>query len=85
MHHPSPALIAKLIEIDADFFGREFQTQWGPKIMAEELFVYPGIGGRRIIEMASRVVVPSEAISRAEAILSDIDNPPQVVSIAELS
>jgi len=63
MRRTSDQVIGRLLDIDADFFGRDFPTPSGVKRLAEEAFVYPGFGGKRVIQMVRRVIVPREALA----------------------
>jgi hypothetical protein len=72
MRRPSKELIDKLLEIDADFFGRDFPTMSGTRRLADEAFVFPRIGGKRIIEMVNRVVVPRAAFTPANDLLARV-------------
>jgi hypothetical protein len=68
MRRPSDELIGRLLDIDPEFFGRDFPTASGPRPLAAQALVFPGIAGKRVIEMANRVVVPRAALSSAKAI-----------------
>ena len=81
MRLPSAELINGLLKIDAEFWGKLLPDLLGSKRTVDETLVYPGIGKRRIIEMANRVIVPAEAVDSAKTILSSFTNPPPVVSI----
>ncbi len=69
MRAPSTQLIDRLLDIDAAFFGRDFPTMSGVKRLAEVAFVFPGIGGKKAIQMVNRVVVPRAALAAAKATL----------------
>jgi hypothetical protein len=47
--------------------------------------VLPGLQSRRIIQMVRRVIAPASAVKDAVALLSDLDHPPPVVALEELS
>ncbi len=70
MRRPCDELIARLLEIDADFFGRDFPTMSDPRQLASEALVFPGIANKRIIEMVNRVVVPRAALASARTIVA---------------
>ena len=76
---PSTELIDHLLKIDSEFYAKEFPPSSG-KRRADGTFVCPGIGGKRIIEMVRRVIVPNEAVERAKVILIGLNNPPSVVA-----
>jgi hypothetical protein len=70
LRRPSDELIGRLLDIDADFFGRDFPTPTGSSRLANEALVFPGMTGKRTIEMANRVVVPRDALTSAKAIVT---------------
>jgi hypothetical protein len=72
LRRPSNELFDQLLKIDAEFFGRDFPTPAGTRRLAEESLVYPGIGGKRVIDMVNRVVVPKAALPSARSILADV-------------
>ena len=69
MRRPSSEMIDRLINIDAGFFARDFPTMSGTKRLAEEAFVFPGIGDKKIIQMVKRLIVPRAAMSSVKSIL----------------
>jgi Putative abortive phage resistance protein AbiGi, antitoxin len=70
LRRPSNEIIDQLLGIDAEFFGRDFPTAAGTRRLAEEALIFPSIGGKRIIDMVNRVVVPSAALTSANALLA---------------
>lgn len=84
MRRTSDQVIGRLLDIDADFFGRDFPTTSGTKRLAEEAFVYPEFGGKRVIQMVCRVIVPREALDRASAIVARLAPDVPVVCIEDL-
>jgi len=84
MRRVSDEVIERLIEIDADFFGRNFPTAAGTSLLAKESWIYPGFGGKRILQMVRRVIVPSPAVDRAKEILAKLPSLPPVVPIEVL-
>lgn len=84
MRRPSPELIARLLEIDGDFFGREFLSPLGNRL-ADAAYVYPGFGQKKVIEMATRIIVPAAAVQRATQILGDLDARPPVVALESIA
>ncbi len=82
MRLPSFELINKLVEIDQEFFERTLPESG--KRLAEETYMFPGIGEKRIIEMANRIIVPSKAIEQATAAINPIKNPPPIVALESL-
>jgi hypothetical protein len=77
MHRVSDEVIRRLMEIDAEFFGRDFPTAAGTSRLAKESWIYPGFGGKRVLQMVRRVIVPSPAVDRAKEILPK--SPPVVL------
>ncbi len=84
MRRPSDELVARLIDIDSDFFGRDFETACGTTQLAREALVLPGIGGKRIIELVNRVIVPRAARPRVEAIFAPFGTRTTVVCIEDI-
>jgi hypothetical protein len=85
MRRPSAELIERVLNIDRAWWGEEFPRGSGSmERRVEKLLVYPGIGGKRIIEMANRVIVPQEAVERAKTILKDLNPSPPVISLADI-
>ena len=81
----SENLIKRLLKIDEAFFGRECVTAAGTKRLVDEVWVCPGIGGRAILEMVNRVIVPRKAVGSAKVIASALAHPPAVVSIEDVN
>jgi hypothetical protein len=84
MRRTSDEVIGRLMEIDADFFGRDFPTAAGTNSLAKECWIYPGVGGKRVLQMVRRVIVPGPAVERARELLAKLPRMPPVVSIEEL-
>jgi hypothetical protein len=85
MRRPSDEIIARLLEIDADFFGRDFETASEMSQLAREAWILPGAGAKRIIELVNRVVVPRVALATAQALLARAGASPPVVCIEEMN
>jgi Putative abortive phage resistance protein AbiGi, antitoxin len=85
MHRPSDELIDRLLEIDAAFFGRDFPTPSGMRRLANEAYVLPGIGDKRIIDLVNRVVVPRAALEPARRILARVAPTVPIVCIENRS
>ena len=51
------------------------------KRLADYCYVYPEAAGKRMIELASRVIVPAEAVEQARTILKALRHPPPVTSL----
>jgi hypothetical protein len=85
MARPSPELIDRLLEIDADFFGKPIETPQGTRRFAEEAYVYPRLGEDRIIQLARRVIVPRPAMGHAADVLARFAPAVPVVCIEELA
>jgi hypothetical protein len=85
MRLPSAELIERVLNIDGAFWGDEFPRGSGSKKRrAEQLLVYPGIGGKRIIEAVNRVIVPPGAVERAKTIMQGLNSSPPVISLADI-
>jgi hypothetical protein len=84
MGYPSFELIERLKTLDSDFFSREFPPKSG-KSLAEGVFVLPGLGDKRILQMVNRVIVPEGAMSMARAILKDLSDAPAISSLESVS
>jgi hypothetical protein len=85
MRLPSVELVDRLIDIDERFFGgifppKKFEESSGRRL-AECCYVYPEAGGNRMIELASRVIVPAEAVEQVTTILKALSRPPPVTSL----
>jgi hypothetical protein len=75
----------RLLAIDQEFFGRKVQTGTGEADTLDQTLVLPALHSRRIIEMVRRVIAPASAVEGAVALLSDLDHPPPVIALEELS
>jgi hypothetical protein len=75
----------RLLEIDHEFFSRKVQTGTGEADTLDRALVLSGLHSRRVIQMVRRVIAPASAVKDAVALLSDLDNPPPVVALEELS
>jgi hypothetical protein len=84
MHVPTASERARFLEIDPEFFGRTIKRDVGDVQTLDAALVYPGLGGKRIIEMVRRVIVPGVAIDRVTEILSELPSAPAVVGIETL-
>ena len=80
MRSLSTAEAKRILEIDADFFGREVQTGTGTTTTLSHLRLLPGLHGKALIEMVRRVIVPQAAVTRVASILSTLAHPPAVIS-----
>lgn len=74
----------RLLTIDNAFFSRVLETDTGRLNTLDLALLHPGIGGRRIIEMVRRVIVPGAAVAKVADILSDLAKPPPVIAIETL-
>jgi hypothetical protein len=75
----------RLLSIDSEFFSRVLKTDTGDVGMMDASLMHPGIGGKRIVELVRRVIVPQAAVGQASEILADLAKPPPVVAIETLS
>ena len=85
MARPSPELIDRLLDIDADFFGKAIETPQGKRRFAGEAYVYPRLGEARIIQLARRVIVPRPAMAQAADILARFAPGVSLVCIEDLA
>lgn len=83
MARPSTELIDRLKALDTDFFGRELPPNSGTSL-AEGVFVLPGLGDRRILQMARRIIVPEAGLAQAKAIFTGQSEMPPIISIEAL-
>ena len=81
---PTPEERRRFLEIDQEFFSRKIATDTGIVETLDQALVHPGLNQKRLIEMVRRVIVPTEAVADAISVLSALDSPPPVISIAEL-
>jgi hypothetical protein len=81
MRRPSTEFIGRLLEIDSEFFGRELAS--GNR-RADECYVYPGIGEKRLIEMVRRIIVPDAAVERAKSIVNCVGQPPPIIAFSAI-
>ena len=84
MRLPSDQLLVRLLDIDAEFFGRDFPTPQGTKRLGETSYIFPGIGDKKIIQMVRRVIVPRAAMSRVQPILARFASGVPVVCIEDI-
>jgi hypothetical protein len=84
MRSPEQNEIVGLQNVDAEFFGRELNAPLGKVQLLNECLVYPGLGGKRMMELVNRVIVPAKAVENAKAILKDLNQPPPIVSLESL-
>jgi hypothetical protein len=81
MHVPTADERRRFMEIDPEFFGRTIRRDIGDVQTLEASLVYPGLGGKRIIDMVRRVIVPASSVDRAREVLAELESPPPVVPI----
>jgi len=72
-------------QIDVDYFSRILDGPDGMTGLLDKSIVYPELNGRKLIEYARRVVVPSAALERVQGILSPLSRPPAVISLEEIA
>ena len=84
MRVPSDQVVARLLEIDADFFGRNFETPRGTSQLARESWVLPGVANKRIVELINRIIVPRAALEAAQAAIARVGASTPVVCIDDL-
>jgi hypothetical protein len=95
MRLPSEAMIERLLALDEDFFGRAFPPSGqeisnttikdaSQKRLIDWVYVLPGLGDQRILEMARRVIVPDSAVETTNDILKALNAPPPVAGLSTL-
>jgi hypothetical protein len=84
MRRTSDEVVARLLDLDSDFFGRAFETSAGMSQLAREAWILPGVSGKRIVELVNRIVVPSAALRSAQAIIARSGTSVPVISIEEM-
>jgi hypothetical protein len=93
---PPGKMITQLLKLDKCFFDRPFPPNGqvisnctindsSQKRLVDWVYVLPGLGKRRILELARRVVVPDEAIGQVKIVLDQLTSPPQIVGLSELA
>jgi hypothetical protein len=94
---PNERLKERLLELDPDFWGRDFPKEKvdftnpsaqhfdkGQRVV-DWTYVFQGIDDRQIIGAARRVIVPREALETARTFVAKHKTPPPVVAIADLA
>jgi hypothetical protein len=74
----------RLLKIDRVFFERKVETDLGTFDSLSKALIHPGFGGKKLIEMARRVIVPAAATNLATQVLSSLENPPPLIAISDL-
>jgi hypothetical protein len=93
---PPEEMITRLLELDKCFFDRPFPPNGqvisnitindsSQKRLVDWVNVLPGLGERRMLELARRVVVPDEAVEQVKTVLNQLTAPPQIVGLSELA
>ncbi len=92
MRRLSDTMIARLLALDIDFFGRELPPRnevisnvslhnEPPQRLVDWCWVFQEFGGRRALQWARRVMVPEAALDDARRILSGLAEPPPLVAL----
>jgi len=95
MRLPSEALIARLLALDGDFFGRVFPPSdqiisntsikdISQKRLVDWAYVLSGLDGKHILELVRRVIVPDDAVEEARKILASIKLASAVVGFSQI-
>lgn len=74
---------AKLMAVDADFFGRSMEFFTGTHRRVDQCRLFSELSGKRLLQYARRIIVPMDAIAEATELLGDSIQVP-VVSLEEL-
>lgn len=75
---------ARLIAIDSDFFGKEMEFRTGKYRLVDQCRLFNKLEGKPLIQYASRVIVPSDAIAKAKELLKESAEP-QVVALEDMA
>jgi hypothetical protein len=84
MRLPTPAEMQQLSALDSDFFSRELITDFGPRKRIDETLVYPGFAEKKMIQLATRIIVPRESLTTVNELLGSVPNLPPVVALETL-
>ncbi|ANB73630.1 hypothetical protein AYM40_15640 [Paraburkholderia phytofirmans OLGA172] len=68
----SPDAVARMLAVDPAYFGKPPRNSYDDKNVAELTMAHTGIGGKSILQLASRILVPEEALGRARKIVAGI-------------
>jgi hypothetical protein len=80
----SEAQRRELLEIDADFFSRTLPFPDGEATLAAKSHYLPAVGGRHVLAIANRIIVPASAEDETKAILRDHGLPEAVGRLESL-
>jgi hypothetical protein len=81
MHVPTADERKRFMDIDPEFFGRTIRRDIGDVQTLDAALVYPGLGGKRIIDMVRRLIVPASAVDRVNGVLAELQSPLPVIPI----
>jgi hypothetical protein len=84
MRHLTKKEFAALEKVDLQLFTREIDEPLGRQPFWHLCLVYPMLKGKRIIDVASRVIVPEAALAQAKALLVKVKSPIPVVALESL-
>jgi hypothetical protein len=84
MRRSSEELVRRLLEIDSEFFARDFQTATGTSQIAHEAYAFPGVGGKKIIQLVNRIVVPRGALQIATTMIARVAPGVTIVCLEDL-
>lgn len=73
----------KLVAIDNEFFGKEIKYRTGTYRRVDQCRIFSMLDGKPVIQYAKRVIVPSEAVTRAVKLLEGYAEVP-IVALEEL-
>lgn len=96
MRQPSEAMITRLLELDGNFFGRIFPQDDrvisnttikdpGQSRLVDWVYVMPGLGEDRILDLVRRVIVPDDAIVWVKDALKKCRKQLVVAGLSELA
>lgn len=72
------------IEIDSEFFQRKMVFIDNHFELIDECSLYTSLGGKHVLDLANRIIVPAIAIQNAREALSKLNNKLPIVSLEEL-
>jgi hypothetical protein len=84
MNPPTHAEARKVREVDADLFARKLKHPYENRTLFDECLMFSGLGGKRIINLIARIIVPHQAVDKTKSILKDLEHSLPIVSLDEL-
>lgn len=85
LRQPSEDEVRRISQIDEHFFLQAMQTDHGSIDRFSRSLIHPGLDGKTILQMATRIIVPQSAMNRCQELLANVENAPEVVPLEDLS